>query len=66
MQPIGLRSLVNYYLKKDIHSGVHNAESDAVATLQMFDVYKKIKIKDGQTRENFHSQNEFEGIKTMH
>lgn len=48
-QPHSLRSLVKYYELKDPQKGKHGSHDDAVAHMELFQVYEKIKLKDQQT-----------------
>ncbi|CAL8110814.1 unnamed protein product [Orchesella dallaii] len=41
-----LRSLSNYYLHRDPQTGIHTSLNDAIATMDLFEVYKKIKLLD--------------------
>jgi len=45
-QPIGLRSVYWHFFKKDIQDGVHSATKDAIATLELFEIYKIRKTKN--------------------
>lgn len=41
-----LRSLANYYLKDEIQTGRHTSLDDAIATMKLFEVYKRVKLVD--------------------
>lgn len=45
-EPHSLRSLVKYYFKEDVQAGTHTSLEDAINTMKLFEVYKRIKLAD--------------------
>ena len=60
-QDIGLRSLYYHYFDVDLHQGVHSAEIDALATMELF--HKYLNIKTSNLASRFHDNfDDFDNI----
>lgn len=45
-EPHSLRSLMEFYLKENVQTGNHTSLEDAVNTMKLFEVYKRVKLED--------------------